>query len=163
AGAPPQDGRARVHIGATLPAGWQPSDVAWLHCTQAGVDGLVGGEAGWPADTLLTRTVGKMGRRIAEYVLGWMLVETQQALAFAHPCKGACFVNVGRGATVDQKAIRSALETGRLRRAVLDVLPQEPPAADAEWWSLPNTTITPHVAGVTADEDILVDFARCRE
>ncbi|GAA5178650.1 hypothetical protein GCM10023322_06320 [Rugosimonospora acidiphila] len=252
-----QADRRRVHIGARLPSGWPPSAFAWFHSTNAGVDGLLGGRS-WPSATLLTRTTGRMGRRIAEYLLSWMLVETQQSLAFTaqgqrrdwrrqpvrllendlavvfgvgriggavgqllrscglrvlgvsrrgelvpgfdevvdlagalrrlgaaqwvistlpltdqtrglfdqrlfDACDHACFMNVGRGATVDYSGIRAALASGRLRRAVLDVLPVEPPGAEDPWWSLPNTTITPHIAGVTADDDVLADFRRCRE
>ncbi|WP_347109528.1 NAD(P)-dependent oxidoreductase [Paenarthrobacter sp. S56] len=59
----------------------------------------------------------------------------------------AVFVNVGRGATVDEDALLAALRGGRLRAAALDVTKVEPLPADSELWSAPNLLITPHVAG----------------
>ena len=59
----------------------------------------------------------------------------------------AVFVNVGRGATVDEGALLAALREGRLRAAALDVTKIEPLPADSELWSAPNLIITPHVAG----------------
>ncbi|GGJ32237.1 phosphoglycerate dehydrogenase [Paenarthrobacter histidinolovorans] len=59
----------------------------------------------------------------------------------------AVFVNVGRGATVDEGALLGALREGRLRAAALDVTRIEPLPADSELWSAPNLIITPHVAG----------------
>ncbi|MFJ5955905.1 NAD(P)-dependent oxidoreductase [Paenarthrobacter sp. NPDC092416] len=59
----------------------------------------------------------------------------------------AIFVNVGRGATVDEDALFSALEEGRLRVAALDVTKEEPLPSDSRLWNAPNLIITPHVAG----------------
>jgi phosphoglycerate dehydrogenase-like enzyme len=75
--------------------------------------------------------------------------------------RGASFVNVGRGACVDMAALEAALRSGSVRRAVLDVLPEEPPAADDRAWLLPRTVITSHSAGITADEDVVTDFEAC--
>nr|WP_243753187.1 NAD(P)-dependent oxidoreductase [Paenarthrobacter sp. MSM-2-10-13] len=59
----------------------------------------------------------------------------------------AIFVNVGRGATVDEDALLAALTEGRLRVAALDVTKVEPLPADSKLWAAPNLIITPHVAG----------------
>lgn len=59
----------------------------------------------------------------------------------------AIFVNVGRGATVDEDALLAALHEGRLRVAAVDVTKDEPLPADSKLWSAPNLIITPHVAG----------------
>ncbi len=59
----------------------------------------------------------------------------------------AVFVNVGRGATVDEDALLAALRDGRLRAAAVDVTKTEPLPAGSELWSAPNLIITPHVAG----------------
>lgn len=63
---------------------------------------------------------------------------------------GASFVNVGRGAVVDEAAlIRVALE-GRLEIA-MDVYEAEPMPADSPLRGLPNVTLSPHIGGPTAD------------
>ncbi|WP_454809476.1 phosphoglycerate dehydrogenase [Paenarthrobacter nitroguajacolicus] len=59
----------------------------------------------------------------------------------------AIFVNVGRGATVDEDALLAALHEGRLRVAAVDVTKDEPLPAESKLWSAPNLIITPHVAG----------------
>ncbi|MFJ9625286.1 NAD(P)-dependent oxidoreductase [Streptomyces sp. NPDC101181] len=234
-----------------------PGRLLWFHSVNAGTDALL--SAGdWPASALLTRTVGRMGERIAQYVLAWVLAECQEVPEFTaqharaewrrlpaelaagqtalvygtgrigsavgrllQGCgvrvvgvartprsgaaagfdrvigagadrealggarwvvstlpstgategffgaarfgavRGATFVNVGRGVTVDLGALADALRDGGVRRAVLDVLPSEPAAPDDPVWKLPRTVITSHSAGITADEDVAVDFAAC--
>lgn len=59
----------------------------------------------------------------------------------------AVFVNVGRGATVDEEALVSALNDGRLRLAALDVMREEPLPASSPLWTTPNVILTPHAAG----------------
>lgn len=61
--------------------------------------------------------------------------------------KGALFVNVGRGATVDTEALTEALRNGQIGGAGLDVTEPEPLPADHPLWQLSNVIITPHVAG----------------
>lgn len=69
-------------------------------------------------------------------------------------CKaGARFYNVGRGATVDARALAEALRSGRLGSAYLDVFEPEPLPPEHELWELPNCYITPHTAGGRADQD----------
>jgi phosphoglycerate dehydrogenase-like enzyme len=59
----------------------------------------------------------------------------------------ARFVNVGRGATVDEAALVDALRSGRLAGAALDVMETEPLPEDSPLWDAPNLILTPHVAG----------------
>ncbi|HEU5080797.1 MAG TPA: D-2-hydroxyacid dehydrogenase [Opitutaceae bacterium] len=69
-------------------------------------------------------------------------------------CKrGAKFYNVGRGTTVDQKALIEALESGRLSAAYLDVTDPEPLPPSHALWTAPNCFITPHTAGGRHDQD----------
>lgn len=69
--------------------------------------------------------------------------------------KPTCFyVNIGRGNIVDLDALGSALETGRLAGAALDVFPTEPLPADHPIWATPNVVITPHISGVNRPEDV---------
>ncbi|MGP3636094.1 NAD(P)-dependent oxidoreductase [Streptomyces sp. 24-1644] len=246
-----------LYVGASLTDALRTGRLTWFHSVNAGTDALL--DSGpWPADALLTRTVGRMGERIAQYVLAWVLAECQSVTEFAaqharaewrripselvagqtalvygtgrigsavagllRGCgirtvgvargpravpppgfdlvigadadteelgtarwvvaalpltgategyfgarrfaavRGASFVNVGRGATVHMEALGAALRAGTVRRAVLDVLAEEPAAPGADCWQLPRTVITSHSAGITADEDVVSDFEAC--
>lgn len=59
----------------------------------------------------------------------------------------ARFVNVGRGATVDEPALITALRAGQLAGAALDVFETEPLPADSPLWDLPGVIISPHMCG----------------
>ena len=59
-------------------------------------------------------------------------------------------VNVARGSLIDERALIAALKDGRLGRAALDVFDVEP-TPPARWADVPNTLLTPHVAGSTTD------------
>lgn len=73
---------------------------------------------------------------------------TDEILCLLPP--GASFVNVGRGAVVDEAAlIRIAVE-GRLEIG-LDVYEAEPLPVDSPLRGLPNVTLSPHIGGPTAD------------
>jgi len=66
---------------------------------------------------------------------------------------GARFYNVGRGTTVDQRALAEALRSGRLGAAYLDVFDPEPLPPEHELWTTPRCYVTPHTAGGRADQD----------
>jgi D-3-phosphoglycerate dehydrogenase / 2-oxoglutarate reductase len=57
-------------------------------------------------------------------------------------------VNVGRGDAVDETALATALEHGRLAGAALDVRSTEPPVP-SPLDDAPNLVLSPHVAGIT--------------
>jgi phosphoglycerate dehydrogenase-like enzyme len=57
---------------------------------------------------------------------------------------GSIFVNVGRGASVDEDALIASLETGRLRAAAIDVARTEPLPPESPLWATPNLYISPH-------------------
>ena len=61
--------------------------------------------------------------------------------------KGSYLINAGRGNAVDLKALREALDEGRIAGAALDVTSPEPLPADDPLWKYENVLITPHVAG----------------
>lgn len=66
---------------------------------------------------------------------------------FALMKRSAVFYNVGRGTTVDQKALESALRCGQIAAAWLDVTTPEPLPPGDPLWTAPNCFITPHTAG----------------
>lgn len=69
---------------------------------------------------------------------------------------GARFYNVGRGTTVDQKALLEALQSGRLADAYLDVFEVEPLPVHDPLWTAPNCWVTPHTAGGRHDQDTAI-------
>jgi glyoxylate/hydroxypyruvate reductase A len=81
----------------------------------------------------------------------------------------AIFANLGRGSIVDEAALAEALNTGQIGGAVLDVTEDEPLPASHPFWTCPNTILTQHSGGGTADEldrkiDVfLANFARFRD
>jgi glyoxylate/hydroxypyruvate reductase len=62
---------------------------------------------------------------------------------------GAIFINVARGAIVDDDALLAALDGGQVQAACLDVFRQEPLPAEHPFWQHPAILITPHVSAVT--------------
>jgi phosphoglycerate dehydrogenase-like enzyme len=67
--------------------------------------------------------------------------------AFDATRQGALFINLTRGETVDQVALRDALTSGRLGGAFIDVTEPEPLPPDDPLWDAPNLLISPHTAG----------------
>jgi D-3-phosphoglycerate dehydrogenase len=76
--------------------------------------------------------------------------------------KGAVIVNTSQGKVIDEKALVSALKSGRLSSAGLDVFEEEPPAKDNPLFKLDNAVLSPHIGFYTAEaakrcSDICVD------
>ncbi len=71
---------------------------------------------------------------------------------------GAVIVNTSRGGLIDTRALHAALEAGTIGGAGLDVLEQEPPAADEPVLSHPDVVVTPHTAFYS--EESLVEMRR---
>ncbi len=68
--------------------------------------------------------------------------------------KGAKFYNIGRGTTVDQKALIANLQNGNIAAAYLDVAAPEPLPPDNPLWTTENCYITPHIAGGHRTDEI---------
>ena len=69
---------------------------------------------------------------------------------FAQLKQGVSLINFGRGATIDESDLISALAEGQLSHAVLDVFAQEPLVANSELWANPDITILPHISAPTS-------------
>lgn len=63
----------------------------------------------------------------------------------------AVLVNASRGGVVDEAALHTALTTGKLRAAAIDVFEKEPAAADHPLLALPNVLPLPHLGASTAE------------
>jgi glyoxylate/hydroxypyruvate reductase len=74
---------------------------------------------------------------------------------------GAVVVNISRGAVIDEDAMISALHSGRLGGAFLDVFAAEPLPAGSPLWDLPNVVISPHSASTVAGENELITDLFC--
>ena len=88
------------------------------------------------------------------------------AARFAALPRGAAFINVARGAVVEEAALLAALRSGQLGEATLDVFATEPLPPGHPFWSMDNVLITPHVASIappeTAATEIVADIRRLR-
>lgn len=63
----------------------------------------------------------------------------------------ACLINTSRGGILDTAALLAAVRAKRLRAAVLDVLPDEPPKPDDPVLSQPGIYVTPHISWYSRD------------
>ena len=66
----------------------------------------------------------------------------------------AIFINVGRGNAVDEPALVTALNEGKIAAAVLDVFAQEPLPQDHAFWTTPNLLMTFHTSAISYPESI---------
>jgi phosphoglycerate dehydrogenase-like enzyme len=68
--------------------------------------------------------------------------------------RSAVFVNVGRGASVDEAALATALKAGTIAGAAIDVFAEEPPPPAHPLYSgLDNVIVSPHVSGFMPSYD----------
>lgn len=66
---------------------------------------------------------------------------------------GAVLVNIARGAMVDEAALISALRSGQIGFAALDVFHTEPLPTTSPLWDLPNVLVAPHSASTVDGEN----------
>lgn len=72
------------------------------------------------------------------------------AAEFARMRPSAIFLNASRGATVDEQALVTALESGSIRAAGLDVFAREPLPAGHPLTRMPQVVTLPHIGSATA-------------
>jgi phosphoglycerate dehydrogenase-like enzyme len=70
---------------------------------------------------------------------------------FAAMKSTAVIINVGRGPVISEKALLSALSSGRIKGAALDVFDQEPLPEGHPFFKLENILLSPHCADHTPD------------
>jgi D-2-hydroxyacid dehydrogenase (NADP+) len=68
----------------------------------------------------------------------------------------AYYISAGRGQTVDESALASALRERRIAGAGFDVFEAEPLPPESPFWQLPNVFITPHVGGYVVEYEDFV-------
>ena len=90
----------------------------------------------------------------ADYVFNLLplTVETERIFSqnvFEHMKSSAFFINIGRGETVDEASLITALQDGSIMGAGLDVFVDEPLTADSPLWEMHNVILSPHVAGLS--------------
>jgi D-3-phosphoglycerate dehydrogenase len=76
--------------------------------------------------------------------------------------KGVRIVNCARGGLIDEAALKTALESGQVAAAALDVYEIEPPPADFPLRDLANIVFTPHLGASTAEaqENVGIEIAQ---
>ncbi|KXP04987.1 D-2-hydroxyacid dehydrogenase [Tsukamurella pseudospumae] len=81
---------------------------------------------------------------------------------FAAVRPGTLLTNVGRGTVIDEDALLTALNEGRIGFAALDVFATEPLPSDSALWHHPNVLASPHTAALSRQESTRIArlFAR---
>ena len=133
-----RDPAARADTGYALPGTGDPEGTLpdeWFAPDRVG-DMLERADAVVMAAPLTAATSGMIGAR---------------ELARMKP--SAYFVNVGRGATVDEAALAKALAQERIAGAAVDVFAQEPPPAGHPLYACDNVIVSPHVSGFLPSYD----------
>lgn len=66
-----------------------------------------------------------------------------------HMRSGASLINFARGPIIDDQALLSALNSGQVGHAVLDVFDTEPLPETSPYWTHPSVTVLPHISAPT--------------
>ena len=80
--------------------------------------------------------------------------------------RGAKLVNCGRGGTVDEAALLTALEDGQIAEATLDVFESEPLPPEHPFWTMDQVLVVPHIGSIAVPEvaarDVVENIRRLR-
>ena len=84
------------------------------------------------------------------------------AAQLARMKKGVRLLNCARGGIIDEEALATALQSGHVAGAALDVYLQEPPPTEHPLLKLPNVVVTPHLGASTteAQESVALEAAQ---
>ena len=129
-----------IRAGYTV-AGWRRRASAPLEIA-GGVVEMAAGEAGLAA----------MAARCDALVSVLPLTDATRAMLGTQvfgKLGGGLFVNVGRGAVIDDAALLDALDSGCVGNCVLDVFATEPLPPEHRYWQHPRVRLTPHISGET--------------
>nr|VUD30627.1 2-hydroxyacid dehydrogenase YcdW [Raoultella sp. NCTC 9187] len=72
---------------------------------------------------------------------------------------GSYVLNLARGVHVVEDDLLAALESGKLKGAMLDVFSREPLPAASPLWAHPRVAMTPHIAAVTRPQEAITYIA----
>ncbi|EOW6643667.1 glyoxylate/hydroxypyruvate reductase GhrA [Cronobacter muytjensii] len=72
----------------------------------------------------------------------------------------AYVLNLARGVHLVEEDLLAALDSGKIKGAMLDVFHQEPLPAESPLWRHPRVRLTPHVAAVTRPEEAAAFIAQ---
>jgi glyoxylate/hydroxypyruvate reductase A len=164
---------------------WDPFHMEFIHRKTMGVLGLgyIGSEVAQKAKALGMRTIswdmvnknvtfvdrqfgaGEMKEFLkeADFVVSTLPATPQSnnllnREAFKAMKKTVYFINISRGAIVDEEALVEALKTRTISGAVLDVMKQEPPSPESPLWDCPNLIMSAHISGPSLPEDMVGIF-----
>ncbi|MHA3915515.1 2-hydroxyacid dehydrogenase [Halovulum sp. GXIMD14793] len=87
----------------------------------------------------------------------WNLLDTDRLALMP---KGAVIINPGRGPLIDDEALVTALDSGALGHATLDVFREEPLPSAHPFWAHSKVTVTPHIASATRPDTAAQVVAR---
>ncbi|EHE5034663.1 glyoxylate/hydroxypyruvate reductase GhrA [Salmonella enterica] len=73
---------------------------------------------------------------------------------------GAYVLNLARGVHVQEADLLAALDSGKLKGAMLDVFSQEPLPQESPLWRHPRVAMTPHIAAVTRPAEAIDYISR---
>ncbi len=73
---------------------------------------------------------------------------------------GAYVLNLARGVHVQEADLLAALDSGKLKGAMLDVFSREPLPQESPLWRHPRVAMTPHIAAVTRPAEAIDYISR---
>ena len=118
---------------------------------------LPAGDAAWEDEAVQPRTLDALLTRADVLTLHVPLLPATRHLVDASRIaamkRGAILINTSRGGVVDEAAVATALTSGHLGGAALDVFEHEPLPEGSPLAGCPNLLLTPHIAGVTAESN----------